>query len=130
MSHAARRETSDQIWLVLESIAAAQPELQMKDGVLLAQKVYREVTWMREQGISSPPPPAGPTAPMPNPADQVAFGRWANENVMEIRTHLADGKPIQAIKALRTATGCGLKESKEAIDWIRAKNKYSAEREA
>lgn len=120
MSDAARRETADQIWLVLESIAAAQPGLQMKDGVLLAQKVYREVTWMREQGISSPPPPPRPLTFAPNPADPAALGRWASENLSAVRTHLADGKAIQAIKELRTATGCGLKESKDAIDWIRA----------
>ena len=125
MSHAARREQeiAEQIWLVLESIAVAQPDMQMKDGVLLAQKVYQEVTWMREQGISSPPPPAPSTA-TPNTADPVAFGMWVDKNVPAAHTHLAAGKTIQAIKVVREAAYCGLKEAKDAVEWVRANKEY------
>lgn len=126
MSHAARREQeiAEQIWLVLESIAVAQPDMQMKDGVLLAQKVYREVTWMREQGISSPPPPAPSTA-TPNTADPAAFGQWIDKNVPAVHTHLAAGQTIQAIKEARGAAYCGLKEAKDAVEWVRANNTYA-----
>lgn len=35
---------------------------------------------------------------------------------LEVLAALEDGQPIEAIKRLRTATGLGLKEAKEAID--------------
>lgn len=38
----------------------------------------------------------------------------------ESRRLVAEGKPIQAIKAYRVHTGAGLKEAKDAIDQYRA----------
>lgn len=110
------REASERVWLVLDALAAAHPDMPFKDGVLLAQRVYREVDWMRAEGVSDPPGPDGDAAP---PADlsPESLGRWAARQKVVTDLVLA-GKKINAIKELRGMSGAGLKESKEAVEWL------------
>lgn len=42
--------------------------------------------------------------------------QWGPQIPEESRRLVAEGKPIQAIKAYRERTGAGLKEAKDAID--------------
>ena len=44
--------------------------------------------------------------------------RVTTTTLVEIRKHLSDRKKIAAIKILRTETGSGLKEAKQAVDRI------------
>lgn len=110
------REASERVWLVLDALAAAHPDMPFKDGVLLAQRVYREVDWMRAEGVSDPPGPDGDAAP---PADlsPASLGRWAARHKAVTDPMLAR-KKINAIKELRTLSGAGLKEAKEAVEWL------------
>ncbi len=41
---------------------------------------------------------------------------FTQEQVEEICGHMEDGKKVNAIKAVRAATGLGLKEAKAAVD--------------
>lgn len=59
----------------------------------------------RGASLEHPPPPAG-KSPLP-PGSNVQ---------QEIDNLLARGQKIEAIKLLREATGCGLKEAKEQVE--------------
>ena len=109
------QEAADRIWLVLESLSVAHPEMPFKDGVLLAQKVYSEVEWMAEQGISSKPPVGGSAMPRSHsPAD---LGSWAGKQ-KDIVAEIDANRKIVAIKELRRLTSSDLKSAKEAIEWL------------
>lgn len=108
-------EASERIWLVLDSLAVAHPDMPFKDGVLLAQKVYKEVDWMRSEGISDPP---APEFLPPNDWTPRVLGAWAGRQ--EKVTDMLPDKKINAIKELRGLCGAGLKESKEAVEWLLA----------
>lgn len=116
------REASERVWLVLESLAAAHPDMPLKDGVLLAQKVYAEVDWMRAEGVSNPPLPERDLPPR-DWSDRV-LGAWAGRQ--EKVTDFLPDKKINAIKELRGLCGTGLKEAKEAVEWLLANDvRYS-----
>ena len=51
--------------------------------------------------------------------------RVPNDVLQEISTHMSENKKIAAIKVLRNATSCGLREAKEAIE-----KKYGSSRHA
>lgn len=108
------REASERIWLVLDALASAHPDMPLKDGVLLAQKVYKEVDWMREQGVSDPPLPEKDRPP--HDWTPKVLGAWAGRQ--EKVTDFLPDKKINAIKELRGLCGAGLKESKEAVEWL------------
>lgn len=113
MDHASH-ETSERLWLVLESLAVAHPDMGFKDGVLLAQKVAAEIDWMREEGISKPPDLS--VVPPLNWSAEV-LGAWAGRQEI-VNQLLEEDKKINAIKELRSLTGAGLKQAKDAIEWL------------
>jgi hypothetical protein len=108
------QEASERVWLVLDALASAHPDMPLKDGVLLAQKVYREVNWMREEGVSDPPTDPGQLPPA-SWTPQV-LGAWAGRQ--KVVTDFLPDKKINAIKELRGLSGSGLKEAKEAVEWL------------
>ena len=108
-------EASERIWLVLDALASAHPDMSFKDGVLLAQKVYKEVDWMREQGISDPPVDLDMLPPHDDWTPKV-LGTWAGRQA-KVTDFLPD-KKINAIKELRGISGAGLREAKEAVEWL------------
>lgn len=65
----------------------------LKEGKEAVEKLEQELT-------------QGKPAPLPSAAELEA----------EVRSLLRNGDKIQAIKAVRDATGCGLKEGKEAVE--------------
>lgn len=125
-------EAVDRVWLVMESVAVANPGLSMKDGVLLAQKVYKEIDWMRSEGISDPPRGDGKMhTDKTTPAD---WETWtARTKVLYVSAHCPDtadevhrqlsgagsisgSKIIPAIRTLRAELGIGLKEAKDIVE--------------
>ncbi|HVK28050.1 MAG TPA: hypothetical protein VM575_06900 [Nocardioides sp.] len=68
-------------------------------GIVVAYEVWR---WLERRQR----PEAAATGPAELPGDVRRI----------INAHLADGRPINAIKAYRQATGAGLVEAKRAID--------------
>ena len=105
-------EDLERVWLVMEAIALSHPQMNMKDGVLLAQKVYGEVTWLRNQGISTPP-----VAPVYGTTEDLA--EWLGQHSPRVCYEIQERKLIQAIKEARAVTRVGLKDAKDACEVLR-----------
>lgn len=110
-------EELERVWLVMEAIALAQPELSMRDGVLLAQRVHKEVVWLREHGVSDPP------VEPPHPAAGLGTGgraAWLGAHAPFVCNELRAGRTIKAIKEARALTKCGLADAKDTVEYLRA----------
>lgn len=107
-------EDLERVWLVMEAIALSHPQMNMKDGVLLAQKVYGEVTWLRDQGISTPP-----VAPVHGAVGARVLAAWLGQHSPTVCYEIQYERHIHAIKEARAIASCGLKEAKEACDFLR-----------
>ena len=111
-------EELERVWLVMEAIALAQPELSMRDGVLLAQSVHKEVVWLREHGISNPPvKPPHPTTAWHNPEDRA---KWLGAHAPLVCNEIRAGETFRAIKETRILTKCGLAAAKDAVEYLQA----------
>ena len=112
------KEALDRVWLVMEAIAVANPDLRMKDGVLLAQKVYAEVDWMREQGISAPPSGdidiLGKSSWTP-----MEWARYVGGTEPDVNRLVEAGKLIPAIKEVRARHRLDLAAAKGICDLLR-----------
>ena len=110
-------EELERVWLVMEAIALAQPELSMRDGVILAQRVHKEVVWLRERGISDPP------VEPPHPATGLSTedrASWLGAHAPLVCNELRGGRTIRAIKETRTLTKCGLADAKDTVEYLQA----------
>jgi ribosomal protein L7/L12 len=59
---------------------------------------------------------AGALPGTPPTTEASALALWAQENLPEVQTAVAQGQKVRAIVALRAATTASLKEAKDAID--------------
>lgn len=110
-------EELERVWLVMEAIALAQPELSMRDGVILAQRVHKEVVWLRENGVSDPP------VKPPHPATGLGTedrAAWLGAHAPFVCNEIRLGETFRAIKETRTLTKCGLAAAKDAVEYLQA----------
>ena len=102
--------TENTVNAFLDALASAHPDMPFKDGVLLAQKVYKEVDWMREQGVSDPPLPEKDRPP--HDWTPEVLGAWAGRQ--ERVTDFLPDRKINAIKEL-AAKNAALTASNAAL---------------
>lgn len=81
-------------------------------GLVLGKRLGR-----KERSGDFTQPYAAPSRAIPEPAPRALGG----EAAIVVREHLRAGRMIQAIKSYRDATGANLKEAKEAVEAIAAR---------
>lgn len=113
-------EYVNRLWLVLETISATNPNMSLEDGLEAAHKVISEIAWNRVVGADVPNVGAarGTSFPSSMFTDPAALGTWLGAHSVEVCNAFRVDKKIVAIKEARAFVGCGLKEAKDAIDWL------------
>ena len=107
-------EYVNRLWLVLETISATNPNMSLEDGLEAARKVISEIAWNRLAGADVPDVGTAPG----RFAGPAALGTWLGANSVEVCLSYHADKKIVAIKEARARVGVGLKEAREAIDWL------------
>lgn len=116
------REAADRVWLVLDAVAAMNPNVPFKKGVQMAQETYAQIDWARANGHSTPPdaaPSSRKALDDVNIMDPVDLGTWlAGEKI--VIDFLEERKTINAIKEARALTKAGLYEAKRAVEYLQS----------
>lgn len=113
-------EYVNRLWLVLETISATNPNMSLEDGLEAARKVIAEIAWNRVCGAGVPDVGTVTTLTFPahKAGDPVVLGGWLGTHSPEVCDAIFADKKIVAIKEARAIAGVGLKEAKDAIDWL------------
>lgn len=98
---------------ILATIASQEPNISLLDALRTAASV--EKMFETELRMLDSLPPEGSAPPLPGASTEV-LGRWAATQPDLMK--LLPTNKLQAIKELRAVSRFGLKEAKEALEWV------------